>query len=83
MPEIIYKTMILGGRIVEIPAHLDWTLQMEDAARDKAAGQAPKRQSSMRVLAHMLSTSVSSFLFRPVHDDAGAGRADASRSRCT
>ena len=65
MPEIIYKTLILGGRIVEIPAHLDWSLQMEDAARDKAAGQAPKRQSSMKVLSHMLSTSVSSFLFRP------------------
>ncbi|MGE0315507.1 MAG: glycosyltransferase family 2 protein [Lautropia sp.] len=65
MPEIIYKTLILGGRIVEIPAHLDWTLQMADAARDRAAGAAPKRQSSMRVLTHMLSTSVSSFLFRP------------------
>ncbi len=63
MPEIIYKTLILGGRIVEIPAHLDWTLQRRDAAQ--AAGTAPARRSSMRVIAHMLSTSVSSFLFRP------------------
>jgi len=24
-PEIIYKTILLRGRIVEIPAHLDWS----------------------------------------------------------
>ena len=65
MPEIIYKTLILGGRIVEIPAHLDWTLQQQDAAAARAAGGPPARRSSMRVMAHMLSTSVSSFLFRP------------------
>lgn len=65
MPEIIYKTLILGGRIVEIPAHLDWTLQQQDAAAAAAAGRPSPRRSSMRVMAHMLSTSVSSFLFRP------------------
>ena len=65
MPEIIYKTLILGGRIVEIPAHLDWTLQQQDAAAAREAGGPPARRSSMRVMAHMLSTSVSSFLFRP------------------
>ena len=65
MPEVIYKTLILGGRIVEIPAHLDWTLQRRDADAAKSAGAAPARRSSMRVMGHMLSTSVSSFLFRP------------------
>ena len=65
MPEIIYKTLILGGRIVEIPAHLDWSLQVKDAEVARTAGQAPARRSSMRVVGHMLSTSVSSFLFRP------------------
>ena len=65
MPEIIYKTLILGGRIVEIPAHLDWSLQRQDAGAAKAEGAAPARRSSMRVITHMLSTSVSSFLFRP------------------
>lgn len=65
MPEIIYKTLILGGRIVEVPAHLDWSLQRQDADAAKVQGAAPARKSSMRVITHMLSTSVSSFLFRP------------------
>ena len=56
MPETVYKTMILRGRIVEIPAHLDWTRQV-------AAG--PQRQSSMRILRHIFSTILSGFLFRP------------------
>ena len=41
MPEIIYKSMILRAKIIEIPAHLDWTEQ------NKFAG---KRTSSLRVL---------------------------------
>ena len=56
MPEIIYKTMILGGKIVEIPAHLDWTRQVQDGCG---------RTSNMRVLKHILSTSISAFFFRP------------------
>ena len=40
-PEIIYKAMILRARIIEIPAHLDWTEQ------NKFSG---KRTSSMRVI---------------------------------
>jgi glycosyltransferase involved in cell wall biosynthesis len=55
-PEVIYKTMMLRGRIEEVPAHLDWRLQ-------NAAG--PKRKSSMRVLRHTLSTLISGFLFKP------------------
>ncbi|MEZ5738970.1 MAG: glycosyltransferase family 2 protein [Burkholderiaceae bacterium] len=56
MPEVIYKTLIVGGRIVEIPAHLDWTAQIADA---------PVRTSSMRLLSHIMSTAVSGFVFRP------------------
>lgn len=56
MPELVQKTMILNGRIVEIPAHLDWSRQI-------AAG--PVRTSSMRVLRHIASTMISGFIFRP------------------
>ena len=55
-PEVIYKAMLLRGRIEEIPAHLDWRLQ-------NAAG--PKRKSSMRVLRHTMATLFSGFLFKP------------------
>ena len=55
-PEILYKAMILRARIVEIPAHLDWTEQ------NKYAG---KRKSSIRVLRGFFSGIMSSFIFRP------------------
>ena len=57
MPEVIYKTMVLRGRIEQIPAHLDWTRQV-------AAGP-PRRASSMRILRHVVSTVLSGFVFRP------------------
>jgi hypothetical protein len=47
--------MILRGKIEQIPAHLDWGLQVKQAGR----------QSSMRILRHMLSTVLSGFIFRP------------------
>ncbi|MFN8249001.1 MAG: glycosyltransferase family 2 protein [Ferruginibacter sp.] len=56
MPEIIYKSMILRARIVEIPAHLDWTEQ------NKYAGQ---RTSSLKVLRSFFSGLMSGFIFRP------------------
>ena len=56
MPEIVYKTMVLRGRIEQVPAHLDWTRQL-------AAG--PRRSSSMRILRHVFSTVLSGFVFRP------------------
>ena len=55
-PEILYKAMILRARIVEIPAHLDWTEQ------NKYAG---KRTSSMRVMRGFFSGIMSAFIFRP------------------
>ena len=56
MPEAIYKTMILRGRIEQVPAHLDWSKQLT------AAGG---RTSSMSVMRHIVSTIFSGFLFRP------------------
>ncbi|MBS1609170.1 MAG: glycosyltransferase family 2 protein [Bacteroidetes bacterium] len=56
MPEIIYKSMILRAKIVEIPAHLDWTEQ------NKFAG---KRTSSLRVLRSTFSGLMAGFIFRP------------------
>jgi dolichol-phosphate mannosyltransferase len=55
-PEIIYKSMILRARMIEIPAHLDWTEQ------NKFAG---KRTSSLRVLRSFFSGLMSGFIFRP------------------
>ncbi len=55
-PEILYKAMILRARIIEIPAHLDWTEQ------NKFAG---KRTSSIRVLRGFFSGIMSGFIFRP------------------
>jgi glycosyltransferase involved in cell wall biosynthesis len=57
MPEVVYKTMVLHGRIRQIPAHLDWTRQV-------AAGP-PRRSSSMRILRHVFGTVISGFIFRP------------------
>lgn len=56
MPETVYKTMVLRGRIEQIPAHLDWS-------RQNAVGT--RRRSSMRILRHTFATVLSGFLFRP------------------
>jgi dolichol-phosphate mannosyltransferase len=55
-PEILYKAMILRARVVEIPAHLDWTEQ------NKYKG---KRRSSIKMLRGFFSGIMSSFIFRP------------------
>ena len=63
-PEIIYKAMILRAKIVEIPAHLDWTEQ------NKYAGQ---RKSSLRVVRSFFSGLMSGFIFRPYIFFVGIG----------
>ena len=63
-PEILYKSMILRARIVEIPAHLDWTEQ------NKVKGS---RVSSMKVFRGILSGLMSSFIFRPYVFFIGVG----------
>ena len=55
MPETVYKAMILRAGIEQIPAHLDWGLQVKQQGR----------RSSMRIIRHMLSTVLSGFVFRP------------------
>jgi hypothetical protein len=55
-PEILYKAMILRARIVEIPAHLKWSV-------GKIGGK--RRESSIRVIRSIASSLLSGFIFRP------------------
>ncbi len=55
-PEIIYKAQLMRARIVEIPAHLDWTAQ-------RAVGQ--RRRSNLKFMRSIAGQMFSSFLFRP------------------
>ena len=55
-PEIIYKAQLLRARIIEIPAHLDWSLQN---------GKGRLRKSSMKFVRGIISGLFSGFLFRP------------------
>jgi hypothetical protein len=55
-PEILYKAMILRARIVEIPAHLDWSFQ-------NMIGK--KRISSMKLMQSFFSDLMAGFIFRP------------------
>ena len=57
MPELVYKTIVMQGHIEEIPAHLDWSLQVKSKQT---------RSSSMKTIAHMSATLVSGFLLRPI-----------------
>ncbi len=63
-PEILYKSMILRARIIEIPAHLDWSEQ------NKIKG---KRTSSIRVVKGVFSGLMSGFIFRPYIFFLGVG----------
>ena len=55
-PEILYKSMILRARIIEIPAHLDWTGKNQ---------QGVKRTSGIRLLQTFFSGLMAAFIFRP------------------
>jgi len=57
LPEIIYKARLLGARIEEVPAHLDWGTLKPSRRR---------RTSSARLWRHTLRVVLSGFLFRPV-----------------
>jgi glycosyltransferase involved in cell wall biosynthesis len=63
-PEILYKSMILRARIIEIPAHLDWTEQNK---------YGEKRTSGMRVLKTFFSGLMAGFIFRPYIFFVGIG----------
>jgi glycosyltransferase involved in cell wall biosynthesis len=58
-PEIIYKAMLLGARVEEIPGHLDWGTQHAERARSRA-------RLNMRLVRHVMAVLLSGFLFRPV-----------------
>ena len=55
-PEILYKAMILRAKIIEIPAHLDWSFQNK-------VGK--KRTSAMKLFHGFFSGLMSGFIFRP------------------
>lgn len=55
-PEILYKAMILRARIVEMPAHLNWS-------SDKTGSK--QRKSSIRIAKSIISSLISGFMFRP------------------
>jgi dolichol-phosphate mannosyltransferase len=55
-PEILYKSMILRARIIEMPAHLDWTDQNKLAST---------RRSNIKILSGFFSALMSCFIFRP------------------
>jgi len=54
--EIIFKAQILRARIIEIPAHLDWTFQNQFKK---------KRFSGIRIRSGIFDSMVSGFIFRP------------------
>jgi len=55
-PEILYKGMIMRAVMIEIPAHLDWSLQRE---------LGKKRTSGMRIMKTFYSGLMAGFIFRP------------------
>jgi glycosyltransferase involved in cell wall biosynthesis len=59
-PEIIYKAMILRARIVEVPAHLNWSNE-----KAKGPGRKTARKSSLRVMRATIQSLISGFMFRP------------------
>jgi glycosyltransferase involved in cell wall biosynthesis len=58
-PEIIHKSMLLGAKIDEIPAHLDWGTQKKERAKQRS-------RIDVKLLRHVLAVLLSGFLFRPV-----------------
>ncbi len=65
-PEIIHKAGIMRGRVVEIPAELDWSFQKKVGA---------SRSSSIRIWQGILAGLMSGFIFRPYMFFLGIGMA--------
>jgi hypothetical protein len=55
--EVLYKAELLGARVVEIPAHLDWTFSQTGGKR---------RRSPMKLRSSANAYLFSGFMFRPV-----------------
>jgi len=54
--EILYKAQLLNARVVEVPAHLDWSAQQAT----------PERESKMQIGRSTSAYAFSGFMFRPV-----------------
>ncbi|MFC1731944.1 glycosyltransferase family 2 protein [candidate division KSB1 bacterium] len=55
-PEIIYKSLILRAHVIEIPAHLDWSLQRKERK---------KSISFKRIFHGVIAGLMSGYIFRP------------------
>jgi len=56
LTEILRKAHLLGEKVHQIPAHLDWSTTQTEAGT---------RSSSLKLIPHILRTFVSGFMFRP------------------
>jgi glycosyltransferase involved in cell wall biosynthesis len=54
--EILYKALMLRGRIIEVPSHLDWTLQNQSGIA---------RMSSFKIVRSVVAYVLAGFIFRP------------------
>lgn len=61
-PEAIHKAMLIGEKVEEIPAHLNWqTHKVRKTSQRKT-----RRKSSMKILRHTWDIFFYGFVFRPV-----------------
>ena len=65
-PEVIHKGIVLGAKIEEIPAHLNWRTQNDSRRASHDRPKKNRRKSSMKILRHTWSTFYFGFVFRPV-----------------
>jgi glycosyltransferase involved in cell wall biosynthesis len=65
-PEVIHKGIVLGAKIEEIPAHLNWRTQNDSRRASHDRPKPNRRKSSMKILRHTWSTFYFGFVFRPV-----------------
>ncbi len=64
-PEIIHKAQLLGARIEEVPAHLNWSTERLDSIQRRPR-KSKGRVSSMKILRHTWAILFYGFIFRPV-----------------
>ncbi len=64
-PEIIHKAQLLGARIEEVPAHLNWSTEIQESPQKRPRTK-QRRTSSMKIFRHTWSILFYGFIFRPV-----------------
>lgn len=64
-PEIIHKAQLLGARIEEVPAHLNWSTQRLESIQRRPR-RSKGRASSMKIFRHTWAILFYGFIFRPV-----------------